>query len=426
MHQNKLSIVRNTAFIAAIIIVGLIPTYIWFIPPFMVLWGISWVFDLEETKKMASWEKYKYSILLCTLFLGYYLWQLIGISYSTEKSTGWRFFLSRLSLFLFPLVLVIPGEKIKTNCLTIVRIFALASLLYILLCFGYAFFLSVSLNNGHLNFNPHPPEAYWTSYFYGFYFSFNQHTSYISVYVILSVFIAFESWFDKNLSIVWRKLWLLAALILMASVYFLSSRTGILVMIILAPLYLLIKFRKKLKLLVAIVILAAAIILAFIVVRTNVRTSVFINGALSGTFKEAAVKDGRLVIWEAAMNPIKKNLIFGVGTGGVDAVMGNEYLRIGNQELLKGRYNLHCQYLEILLENGLIGLLLFAAMIGIMIYTAILQRNLLYGFFLITMIVFFLFETVLNRLSGVSFFSLFSFLLIYLPKTSETKDIYSD
>jgi O-antigen ligase len=211
---------------------------------------------------------------------------------------------------------------------------------------------------------------------------------------------------------------MLAAIILMISVYLLSSKTGIIVLLLLAPSYLYIKFRRKLKLLVASLFLAAVVLIAFFVVRTNTRTNVFIDGVLSGTFKQVAVKDGRLVIWRAAMNPIKKNLIFGVGTGGVDAVMKEEYLKIGNQELVKGRYNLHSQYLEILLENGLIGLILFTAMIGTMIFTAISQKNLLYGVFIVTMIVFFLFETGLNRLPGVAFFSLFSFLLIYLPLPS--------
>lgn len=415
---NKSQFFGFTGYVSAIAIVFLIPTYVWYIPPFMVLWGISWIFGTKSELKRESIRKNRIPILIFSLFLSYYLWQFIGITYSEEKSTGMRFFLSRLSLFLFPLVLVMPGEKIKANCLTLLRVFAFATILYIVLCYGYAFYRSIFFNNGSIIFNPHPPEAYWTSYFIGLYFSFNQHTSYLSIYVILSAFIALEAWFDVNLKPAFRKLWLLLALILMISVYFLSSKTGIIVLLILAPLYLLVKFGKKLKFMVASLILAATILLAFFVVRSNTRTNVFIDGALSGTFKEVAIKDGRLTIWRAAMNPIMKNLLFGVGTGGVDAAMKNEYLRIGNEEFLKGRYNLHCQYLEIVLENGLIGLLLFASMIGTMVYAAISQRNLLYTFFIITMIVFFLFETGLNRLSGVSFFSLFSFLLLYLPNSS--------
>ena len=420
---NKSLIVKYTGFISAIIIVFLIPTYVWYIPPFMILLGISWILEKKDIPENGLFKKYKLPIVIFILFLSFYLWQLAGIAYSPEKSTGLRFFLSRLSLFLFPLVLAIPGEKIKTNVITLLRIFALATILYIISCYGYAFFRSVSLNNSHLNFNSKPPEAFWTSYFYGFYFSFSQHTSYLSIYVILSIFIAFESWFDKNLKISKRLLWLLTALILMLSIYNLSSRTGIIVLILSTPSYLLIKFWKRLKFLVASVILAATILLAFIVVRTNPRTSVLIDGASSGTLKAVAVKDGRPVIWKAAMNQIKRNLVFGVGTGGVDAVMRKEYLRIGNQEFLKGRFNLHNEYLEILLENGLIGLLLFTAMICAMIFAAISQKNLLYGIFLLSMLIFFLFETVLNRLPGVSFFSLFSFLLLYIPESSFEEEI---
>jgi O-antigen ligase len=113
------------------------------------------------------------------------------------------------------------------------------------------------------------------------------------------------------------------------------------------------------------------------------------------------------------MNPIKKHLILGVGTGGVDTVMREEYKRIGNEKFLNERYNLHSQYLEVLLENGLIGLLIFMAMISAMVFTAFSQKNLLYGIYILTIMFFFLFETGLNRLPGVSFFSLFSLLLIF-------------
>jgi hypothetical protein len=46
-------------------------------------------------------------------------------------------------------------------------------------------------------------------------------------------------------------------------------------------------------------------------------------------------------------------------------------------------------------------------------FIAINRRNLLLGLYVVTIIVFFIFETMLNRLAGVSFFALFSFLLIH-------------
>jgi len=101
-----------------------------------------------------------------------------------------------------------------------------------------------------------------------------------------------------------------------------------------------------------------------------------------------------------------------VGTGNASEELKKEFISRG---YVKGYYdnlNAHNQYIEILLENGLIGLILFMAIFGYMIYIAVSERNILYGLFIIMMIVFFFFETILNRLAGVTFFPLFSFLLL--------------
>ena len=48
--KNKSFIISYSGYISAIIIVFLIPTYVWFIPPFMVIWGISWVLENKDLK----------------------------------------------------------------------------------------------------------------------------------------------------------------------------------------------------------------------------------------------------------------------------------------------------------------------------------------------------------------------------------------
>jgi hypothetical protein len=56
-------------------------------------------------------------------------------------------------------------------------------------------------------------------------------------------------------------------------------------------------------------------------------------------------------------------------------------------------------------------------------YIALNKKNILLGLFIISVIIFFIFETMLNRLAGVSFFGLFSFLLIYAKKNNQTSEI---
>jgi O-antigen ligase len=88
--------------------------------------------------------------------------------------------------------------------------------------------------------------------------------------------------------------------------------------------------------------------------------------------------------------------------------------------------NAHNQYLEVLLGTGLIGLLIFVSILSFIIYLVFLKRSLLFGLFILIIMMFFLFESILNRIAGVTFFSLFSFLLLYLDDHYSQKSTARD
>jgi len=101
----------------------------------------------------------------------------------------------------------------------------------------------------------------------------------------------------------------------------------------------------------------------------------------------------------------------GVGIGDVRAELTGEYIRAGEEKLSRERLNAHNQFLEVFIEVGVIGFIMFITILGFMIFIAVNEKNLLYGLFILLMFVFFMFETVLYRLAGVAFFSLFSFII---------------
>jgi O-antigen ligase len=106
--------------------------------------------------------------------------------------------------------------------------------------------------------------------------------------------------------------------------------------------------------------------------------------------------------------------VFGVGTGDIQDELNKEYKLLADKDLaIENNLNAHNQYLEVLIENGCIGFLLFLSLFAMMIYISVREGNLIYLIFTLIVFVSFMFETMLNRLAGVSFFSLFSFLLIY-------------
>ncbi len=164
----------------------------------------------------------------------------------------------------------------------------------------------------------------------------------------------------------------------------------------------------------------------FSIAKQNNRVKLSIEGVSNGNIDKTLKDDPRLLIWKSALGVIRKNFVLGVGTGDATEELKEEFLARGYRNGFYDNLNAHNQFLDILLENGLIGLILFLAILGYMLYIAINQKNLLLGLFIFTTIIFFSFETMINRLAGVSFFALFSFLLIYTRTDSQTKLIRDD
>jgi O-antigen ligase len=297
----------------------------------------------------------------------------------------------------------------------LLRIFSICTAIYVVTCFGNALYRSFDFYNGQLSFNPHPPEAEWINYFYGTDLAFSIHPSYLAMYVLISVFISFESWYDKLLKKRFRIAWLVLGILLFISIYFISSRAAIVAAIVMISFYAVNKIihRKKSRIIWMSIIII--LIISLPLIKNNDRVNLLLQGFSKEHGFELRRQDERIMVWKSAVEIIKKNPLFGVGIGDVRTELVKEYRRSGEDKLEKERLNAHNQFLEVLLEGGLVGLSLFLLIFGALIYIAISEKNLLLGLFVIMVILFFTFETVLYRLAGVSFFPLFSFLLLYMP-----------
>ena len=414
---------ERLSFLFACICIFLIPFYTPFIPPFMILWLLSRIFEISiNYRKYRKLPQYSRSVVkLAILFMIFFLSEAATLIYTENLSNGLNIVFSRLSLLVFPLLFIFPGQYLAKNVKFLTKLFATGTVLYIIYCFLYAAIRSVSFVDGQIILNTHPPEGYWMSYFFGSYLSVNQHPSYAAMFVILSILIALESILDPD-NRRERYFWILSTLILLASVYFLSSRAGFIIIFITVPLYLFIKLKSVIKKISLIILLISLIIAGVFVVKTNERINIILGYVVDGSFREKIASDGRILIWKSALEVIKKNPVTGVGIGDVRDELMEIYENVGDEDIIKSRYNAHNQFLEIAVEGGLISLFIFLSLVVYMVCTAITRQNLMFGQFLIIILVFFMFETVLYRLAGVSFFSVFSFLLLYYNPSCTNKD----
>ena len=418
MLQGKIILQRSRgdfSYIAAILIMAILPIHYRFIPPLIIVLCLAWISENYYNFKNIFRNDSKYRILLFA-FLLFFLWQIISVFYSTNFKLGWSNIFGRLSLLIFPLILFKADLRIKSNTLNLLRVFSFCTFVYIVSCFGYALYRSLDFNSGGLTFNPHPADSYWINYFFGTDLAYSIHPSYLAMYVLISVFISFESWYDKSLKKWYRIWWLIIGSSLFISIYFISSRAGILAAIATISFYAIIKIINRKKSRIIWMFIIVILLCSLPLIRNNDRVNLLLKGFSKENGYELRRQDERLIVWKSALEVIKRHPVFGVGIGDVRTELVKEYIRIHEDKLGEQRLNAHNQFLELFLEGGFVSFSIFIFMLGIMIYISLNEKNLLYGLFILMMIVFFTFESVLYRLAGVAFFSLFSFLLLHLPK----------
>jgi O-antigen ligase len=410
---------KESTYYACIMCAMILPVYVHWLPPIMVLWGLFWILENRSGFREVPFYGNRSATLLI-LFLVLFIWQIAGLFFADSLYSGIERISKRLSFLLFPMVLFYPGEKIVKNINLIIRIFAIFTFLYIIYCFSNALHNSLIIHDGRWTFNAHPSDIDYENYFYGYRFSHNIHPSYLAMYVLLSIVISLESLLDRSLNVIKRSMWITISVFFLIVLYLVSSRAGVLAAMIVLPLYIFLKLYSRIpkwSLLIVIVILAAFLV---IVVKTNERIYLSVEEISDKKIDEILSKDIRLLIWKSAIGVIKENPVLGVGTGDASEELKKEFNKRGYVNGFYENLNAHNQYLEILLENGIVGLVIFLIILGYLSFMAVSQNNLILGLFIIIMAIFFLFETVLNRLAGITFFPFFSFLLTYIRSSKTT------
>jgi len=127
----------------------------------------------------------------------------------------------------------------------------------------------------------------------------------------------------------------------------------------------------------------------------------------------------RLILWTASVE-IGTAQPFGLGLGGLEPALSQKLIAWGYPEQAKKEFNPHNQFLQIWNEIGYIGVLIFLGLL-IFINQAFYNKRQLSGLLLsLVFIVFCLFESILQRESGIVFFLCWFTALSYWPKNATT------
>lgn len=344
------------------------------------------------------------------IFQAVFFLTCLGYGYSYNKHEAGFMLEKQLAILAFPLILPLAitftPARIRPVMISLTA-GSLISILYLFLNIVYIIFL------GNLPFSLIFSKEFFN---HGFSAPLDIHAGYLSLYISFSIiFLIGELVTQTKLS---YKLFLIAYLgLLTAGLFFLASRNSIictvLVICIIFPL-----FHVKRKLLfysIITVLLTSAFFVVHNVSYLNERFSsdmiTDINSDLAEYNFEGA--EPRIERWKAALELVPGSPLIGYGSGDEIGMLKTKYVEKDLFISYLESFNAHNQYLSYLLKNGIIGLILFLAAMCYYLVIAIRARNFIYISFLISIMIGFFTENILDANKGIYFFALFNTFLGY-------------
>ncbi len=331
------------------------------------------------------------------LFIGVYFFYLLGLLYSENLNYGWNDIGVKLSLLLFPVILAADGIYTENNTRILLRC-------YIAGCFAVSVFLVA--RSCYLYFSGNENVFFYEA------FSYHFHPSYLSFYLnFASAVLVLEMLAGKKSTIIKNSFLLLFFTLI---IFLLSSKTGIICSAIICAVFLFALVKRNRNLTSYALFLFVGIGFYFAV--KNFSRINFAAEVLSEkNFKTESTEStaARINVWHASMEIIKKNLLFGVGTGDVKDELIKSYQRANMTGPLQNKLNAHNQFLQTCIALGLMGFLLLTLSLVIPGIYSLRNKEWLYGLFLLLVILNLLTEAMLERQMGIIFYAFFNSLLYY-------------
>lgn len=365
---------------------------------------------LSGVRKLAL--KDKKVLLFALLYLSY----IVGLLYSTNLSFGLKDLETKLSLLVFPLAFFMTSINLKKALPAVLKWFVMGLTLASIIC----------LTGGVYQFALTGEEA---ALFYSK-LSLFHHPSYFSMYLNLGLLVLYFGYFKEN-SLVHLNTTLLVIVALFFSIIIvlLSSKIGIITMLILqffALLYWVIKYKQIVKSLVGLAIIVGGLIVVYQTSHVfSVRINEFVSVITSDKASKKSTTGVRIYAWQTAIELIKEKPLIGYGTGDVKEVLVNEYVKKELTVLAGKELNPHNQFLQTTVAIGVVGFLLLLLSLVLPMAFSVQQKYYLYTSFLVLFLINNLTESMLETQSGVIFYGFFNalFFVAYLGSDKENSTV---
>lgn len=372
----------------------------------ILLFIVSWFFYPKVSFKKVWWP--------FLVFAGLYIFHLIGMAYTENVNLGITDLTEKLSLVLFPFLfaMAIPiNKKFRRYAIIAFAVGCTVSVIISFIISGITYSSSGNIRD-----------------FYMSEFSPIFHPSYVAMYINMAIAIlltVITSFKFSKLQVV--LLWILI-LFLSLSLVFPTSKMGFVVFAFLVVFFLFKWATQKdfFRLNSALLLLVGIATVVFItfdpVAKNRVDSTVnYVEGdkePVEGQKMESNA--ARIYAWKATLSEIKKHP-FGVGTGDINIVLENHFRENGLKELADQKLNPHNQYLQSAMAIGIPAVLWFLFSLLYPFGKIIRTKDWLYAFFLCSIALNLLVESMFEKQSGIIFFSFFN-ALFFFSESLTTKD----
>lgn len=383
---------------------------------------LSWIVSRLTLKPKNEYNFFSWKNSIALGFIGLFLWQVISLLYTNDFSHGLKMIEYKLSLFVLPIVLWNIQLKQK-QIISILKSYIISIFLVV------SFLTTRSLWSYHFNDN--------LLVYKDFTSILQLHSIFLAYYIFLAILLVYHLFKEKLLLKRERILYGLSLVFFVFGLVLATSRNVIISMVLLSIVYIVYKgIANRVSLKETIIAVLTVLIIGVLSSRIQlVEERIDEIGSFYGTANIEKIKNGgvldiddrakfngtslRLTMWYLGINELleENRLLIGLSAGDFRNEMNEVYTRVGLNPWFKN-YNMHNQFVQTLVELGLIGLVIYSFVYITAFIQAFRTRNFVLFFFCAGVVFFQLTEAVLERNKGIVFI-VFFFLL--LPKLKKLK-----
>tara|TARA_R110002072_G_scaffold296364_1_gene468182 strand:- start:132 stop:1430 length:1299 start_codon:yes stop_codon:yes gene_type:complete len=378
----------------------------------IVSWFLKKVFFFERLSFNLSGKLDKLIFLSYILF---FTWHLIAVIFSENTAEAWKNVESKFVLLLFPIVLLEIGLSQKTIAQLLKTFIFSSAICTIYLLFGS--FANYTTNGELLTYHDFTNQL-------------NFHAVFYSYYVFLGLLLIVFFLNQKKLDGKQKGLLIFSLIILTTGLVVAASKNVMLVTLLIFIIWFgkkMLTRNLKLNEIGFLIVITVGSMIAIYQLE-SVKNRVVELTQLNGIENLDKVKNDnylvledilefngtslRLTLWYIGVRELDKkdSWLLGLTPGDQKQLLNAEFERVGIHPHYYG-YNLHNQFVQTLVESGIVGLLIYLIWQLLYFIKSIKSRNYLLLSFIAAFFIFQQTESIIERSKGIVFFVFFLILL---------------